>query len=206
MAETDNTTLNAAQVHPVLGRFSLAIGPHIPPFLGTETTKKLHDWECAAERACEEYGEEVEITASPAEVWIAYNAIRVAVNSEVLSRADQIIGMYALNQLPGAMVGDDSIHAAVDVLARIDWIMDVLEEHGINTDDCIPVLRRVRFDASLLMPDRGVIIDKPRTRSTGPTVGEIKAVENAFAKVGLSKEAAHVAVGYVPFVPEKADA
>jgi hypothetical protein len=56
------------------------------------------------------------------------------------------------------------------------------------------------------MPEHSVIIEKRPEPVGSPTVGEVEVVEKAFAKEGLFKEAAHEAVGYVPYVPENAEA
>ncbi|MGE0666909.1 MAG: hypothetical protein AB7O49_10175 [Sphingomonadales bacterium] len=192
---TTTLTLTAAQVHPIFGAFSAAIYPHIPPCRDDFSMIEHSRWEDAARAACATHGHDLPLSVTPAEAWVALRSISVAVDGDVMGPADYEIGCYLIGRLEDAMTGQHGRHTAVDVLAQLDWSIHDLKQNGINHEAAVEVLERVRHSVYRLLPHHCAILRVERAEPAGPTVGEVKAVEAAFAKVGLSIDEAYKAVG-----------
>jgi hypothetical protein len=89
-------------------------------------------------------------------------------------------------------------HRRCDALARLKWFAAELANGDSPCENMIAALNQGIRSFDFITDHTSTYQMHQPIHYGGPTVGEVEAVEKAFAKVGLSVEQAHDAVGYHP--------
>ncbi len=197
MANTNPTTIPADAISQLLGWFLHKIEPHLPADLPEHESDELND---IVGELFQEHVEPMELPAiTPAAAFIALKAIEAADSCHALDPISQamVSSGYLSNKLAHLIARSNEVHTKSDLLARVDWLIADMNEFasGYMTPDAEAALKQIRFDVLFLVPDRAVCDNRPVERDLGPTVGEVKAVEAAFAAIGRSVVEAHAALG-----------
>ncbi|MEN3974787.1 hypothetical protein [Emcibacter sp. SYSU 3D8] len=194
MAEKQITTITPASISPIFDRFRAAILPHIPE--GLEI-----DFDQTIEEVYHEHVVSVDWQSiSAAEAYVTVHTLRALQSCEALSKVEEVIAGLVMGTMYDVLRSDHPkmLHTKADAMARLDWVIEELESgDGPSTND-IDALKRARWAFSRLINSGAVVDDRPVRKAWGPTVGEVDAVEKAFAKHGLSVDQAHEAVGCTP--------